>query len=132
HAVAVGAGERGLAPVRKSPETLVEKGGPPPDDVLARVQPVESLVAADLMIEAAIERPDAKEEIFRAADDVLRPDAIMASNTSSISITSLAAVTRRPDRVIGMHFFNPVPLMSLVEVIRGLETSDGTAAAIVD
>src|SRR5205823_3721856 len=109
-----------------------EKGGPPPDDVLARIEPVESLVAADLMIEAAIERPDVKEEIFRAADDVLPPTAILASNTSSISITSLGAVTRRPDRVIGMHFFNPVPLMGLVEVIRGLETSDETAVAVVE
>jgi 3-hydroxybutyryl-CoA dehydrogenase len=70
--------------------------------------------------------------VFRAADDLLPPGAILASNTSSIPITSLAAATGRPDRVVGMHFFNPVPLMGLVEVVRGLETSDETAAAIVE
>ena len=131
HDVAPGALERGLAAIRRSLEKLAEKGGADPEEVLGRVEPVESLVAADLMIEAAIENPSVKEEIFRAADELLPAGAILASNTSSIPISSLAAVTKRPDRVIGMHFFNPVPLMQLVEVIRGLETSDETTAAIV-
>ncbi len=86
----------------------------------------------DLVIEAVVESEPVKTEIFQVLDQVvIRPDAILASNTSSIPITSLAAATRRPDRVIGMHFFNPVPVLKLVEVIRGLETSDETAAAIV-
>jgi 3-hydroxybutyryl-CoA dehydrogenase len=132
HDVAPGAVERGLETMRRSLGKLAEKGGPGPDEVLARVEPVDELVAADLLIEAAVENPSAKEEIFRAADAALPDEAILASNTSSIPITSLAAVTRRPDRVIGMHFFNPVPVMGLVEIVRGLETSDETAAAIVE
>jgi 3-hydroxybutyryl-CoA dehydrogenase len=126
-----GAIERGLATMRKSLERLAEKGGADPDEVLGRVQPVDELVPADLMIEAVVEDAAVKENVFRRADDVLPPQAIFASNTSSIPITSLAAATRRPERVIGMHFFNPVPVLKLVEVIRGLETSDETAAAIV-
>jgi 3-hydroxybutyryl-CoA dehydrogenase len=126
-----GAIERGLATMRKSLERLAEKGGADPDEVLGRVQPVDELVPADLMIEAVVEDAAVKEDVFRRADDVLPPQAIFASNTSSIPITSLAAATRRPERVIGMHFFNPVPVLKLVEVIRGLETSDETAAAIV-
>jgi 3-hydroxybutyryl-CoA dehydrogenase len=132
HDVAPGAVERGLDAMRRSLGKLAEKGGPAPDDVLARVEPVDELVAADLLIEAAVENPSVKKEIFRAADATLPEEAILASNTSSIPITSLAAVTGRPDRVIGMHFFNPVPVMGLVEVVRGLETSDETAAAIVE
>jgi 3-hydroxybutyryl-CoA dehydrogenase len=132
HDVAPGALERGLDAMRRSLARLAEKGGAPPDEVLARVEPVNELVPADLLIEAAVESPSVKEEIFRAADDALPDEAILASNTSSIPITSLAAVTRRPHRVIGMHFFNPVPVMGLVEVVRGLETSDETAAAIVE
>ena len=83
------------------------------------------------MIEAVVEDAAVKEDVFRRADEALPAEAILASNTSSIPITSLAAATARPDRVIGMHFFNPVPVLKLVEVIRGLETSDETAAAIV-
>jgi 3-hydroxybutyryl-CoA dehydrogenase len=132
HDVAPGAVERGLDAMRRSLGKLAEKGGPPPDEVLARVEPVDELVPADLLIEAAVESPSIKEEIFRAADAALPDEAILASNTSSIPITSLAAVTKRPDRVVGMHFFNPVPVMGLVEVVRGLETSDETAAAIVE
>ena len=116
--------------MRKSLERLAEKGGADPDEVLARVTPVEEIVPAALMIEAVVEDVETKAEIFRTADETLPEDAILASNTSSIPITSLAAVTSRPDRVIGMHFFNPVPVLKLVEVIRGLETSDATAAAI--
>jgi len=130
HDAAPGATERGLQAMRKSLAKLAEKGGPDPDEVLARVEPVDDLVPADLLIEAVVEDARVKEEIFRRADSVLPPAAILASNTSSIPITSLAAVTSRPDRVIGMHFFNPVPVLKLVEVIRGLETSDETAQAI--
>ena len=100
-------------------------------DVLARVKPVEELEAADLMIEAIVEDLSAKSDLFQVADATLPASAILASNTSSIPITALAGVTQRPDRVIGMHFFNPVPVLQLVEVIRALQTSDETAAAIV-
>jgi 3-hydroxybutyryl-CoA dehydrogenase len=126
-----GATERGLAAMRESLERLAAKGGSGPDETLARVAAVEGLVAADLMIEAVIEDPAIKEDVFRRADETLPESAILASNTSSIPITSLAAVTGRPDRVIGMHFFNPVPVLELVEVIRAVQTSDETAAAIV-
>src|SRR5581483_7898834 len=131
HDAAPGATERGLGAMRRSLEKLAEKGGADPDEVLARVEPVDDLVPADLMVEAVVEDAEIKQDVFRRADDVLPPEAILASNTSSIPITSLAAATRRPDRVIGMHFFNPVPVLRLVEVVRGRETSDETAAAIV-
>ena len=87
---------------------------------------LDDLAPASLAIEAATERFEIKSEIFRDLDRLLPPDAILATNTSSISITKIAAVTRRPEQVIGMHFFNPVPMMKLVEVIRGLETSRAT------
>jgi len=128
---APGAVERGLAAMERSLAKLAEKGGAAPDEVLARVQPVDGLVEADLLIEAVVEDAEVKEEIFRSADAVLPHDAILASNTSSIPITRLAAATSRPERVIGMHFFNPVPVLELVEVVRGLQTSDETASAIV-
>jgi 3-hydroxybutyryl-CoA dehydrogenase len=131
HDAAPGATERGLATMRRSLEKLAEKGGADPDEVLARVEPVDDLVPADLLVEAVVEDADVKQDVFRRADEILPPEAILASNTSSIPITSLAAVTTRPDRVIGMHFFNPVPVLKLVEVVRGRETSDETAAAIV-
>jgi 3-hydroxybutyryl-CoA dehydrogenase len=130
HDAAPGAVERGLAAIAKSLAKLAEKGGADPAEVLARIQPVDDLVPADLMIEAVVEDADVKRVIFRRADEVLPAMALLASNTSSIPITLLAAATSRPDRVIGMHFFNPVPVLKLVEVIRGLETSDETAAAI--
>ena len=128
---APGAAERGVEAMRSSLATLAAKGGADPDEVLGRVAVVGEIVPADLLIEAVVEDAAVKEEIFRSADAVLPPGAILASNTSSIPITSLAAATGRPDRVIGMHFFNPVPVLKLVEVIRGLDTSDETAAAIV-
>jgi 3-hydroxybutyryl-CoA dehydrogenase len=123
--------DRGLDAMRVSLERLAAKGGADPVDTLARVAPADALVPADVMIEAITEDAGAKEDLFRRAGDVLSPDAILASNTSSIPITSLAAVVERPERVIGMHFFNPVPVLKLVEVIRALQTSDETAAAIV-
>jgi 3-hydroxybutyryl-CoA dehydrogenase len=126
-----GAIDRGLATMRKSLDRLAEKGGASPEEVLARVTPVEELVPADLMIEAVVEDVETKGEIFRQADQTLDDGAILASNTSSIPITVLASVTDRPEAVIGMHFFNPVPVLKLVEVVRGRETSDETAAAIV-
>ncbi len=126
-----GAVERGLATMEKSLARLHEKGGPAPDDVLSRVAPVAELVEADLLVEAIVEHPDAKKELFRAADAALPKRAVLASNTSSIPITELAAVTSRPDRVIGMHFFNPVPMLALVEVIRAEQTSEETATSIV-
>ena len=127
---APGAVDRGLGAMRKSLERLAEKGGAGPDEVLERVQPVGDLVPADLMVEAVVEDAAAKEDVFRRADTTLPPEAILASNTSSIPITLLASATARPDKVIGMHFFNPVPVLSLVEVVRGRETSDETAKAI--
>jgi 3-hydroxybutyryl-CoA dehydrogenase len=129
---APGAVEHGLETMRRSLEKLAEKGGSNPDEVLDRVEPVDDLVAADLMVEAVIEDAAVKEDVFRRADEALPSEAVLASNTSSIPISTLAAATGRPDRVIGMHFFNPVPMMSLVEVVRGKETSDETAAAITE
>ena len=132
HDAAPGAVERGLETMRKSLGRLEEKGGAPADEVLARVQSVDDLVPADLMVEAVVEDAEVKEDVFRRADRTLPAEAILASNTSSIPITSLARVTQRPDRVIGMHFFNPVPVLELVEVVRGRETSDETADAIIE
>ena len=126
-----GAVERALGAMEKSLAKLAEKGGAAPDEALERVSAVDEIVDADLMIEAVVEDADVKGDIFRRADRTLSPEAILATNTSSIPITSLAAVTTRPDKVIGMHFFNPVPVLKLVEVIRALQTSDETAAAIV-
>jgi len=132
HDAAPGAVERGLETMRKSLTRLAEKGGPDPADVLARVEPVDDLVAAELMIEAVVEDAAVKEDVFRRADNTLPSGAVLASNTSSIPISSLAAATGRPDRVIGMHFFNPVPVLPLVEIVRGRETSDETAEAITE
>ena len=131
HDSAPGAVERGLETMHRSLAKLAEKGGADPAEVLARIEHVETLAPADLMIEAVVEDAPVKQAIFRAADEMLPATAILASNTSSIPITELAAATSRPDRVIGMHFFNPVPVLRLVEVIRALQTSDETAAAIV-
>ena len=125
-----GAVERALAAMERSLAKLAEKGGPDPAEVLPRIAEADGIVDADLMIEAVVENAEVKKEIFRVADSTLGPDAILASNTSSIPITSLAAATSRPERVIGMHFFNPVPVLKLVEVIRALQTSDETATAI--
>jgi len=127
-----GAVERALETMGRSLQKLVEKGGADPAQVLARVNSVDGVVAADLMVEAVVEDAEVKKALFRKADEILPPDAILASNTSSIPITSLAAATSRPENVIGMHFFNPVPVLTLVEVIRAVQTSDETAAAIVE
>ena len=124
---APGATERAFEGMRKS----LTKLGEEPDEVLARIEVVDDLVPAELMIEAVVEDAAVKEEIFRRADEALPEGAVLASNTSSIPIGTLAAATGRPDNVIGMHFFNPVPVLKLVEVIRAPETSDATAESIV-
>ena len=132
HDALPGATDRALSGMRRSLAKLTEKGAElDPEAVLARVEAVDELVPADLMVEAVVEDPDVKREIFRRADETLPPEAVLASNTSSIPIGSLAEVTRRPGRVIGMHFFNPVPVMKLVEIVRTPATSDETAAAVV-
>jgi 3-hydroxybutyryl-CoA dehydrogenase len=132
HDSAPGAVERGLETMRRSLGKLAEKGGPEPGEVLGRVTPVDELVPADLMIEAVVEDAAVKANLFHRADEMLPPDAILASNTSSIPISTLGAATSRADKVIGMHFFNPVPVLKLVEVVRGKETSDETAEAITE
>jgi 3-hydroxybutyryl-CoA dehydrogenase len=126
-----GATERAVERMRSSLERLAEKGGADPDEVLGRIEIAPELAAADLMIEAVVEDLSVKEDIFRRADSLLPSDAILASNTSSLPIGSLAAVTGRPGRVIGMHFFNPEPVLRLVEVISAEGTAAETTAAIV-
>jgi 3-hydroxybutyryl-CoA dehydrogenase len=117
---------------------LVEKGKLPAaerEKVLSRIRAVASLddcAGADLAIEAVVENQGVKTAIFQKLDAVLRPEAILASNTSSISITALAAATKRADRFVGMHFMNPPPVMQLIEIIRGLQTSDATYRTVMD
>jgi 3-hydroxybutyryl-CoA dehydrogenase len=124
--------DRALATIAKNLEREVSKNKLTTEEgkaALGRIEPtVERAVLAscDFLVEAATEKFDVKADLFRELDQVCRPEVILSSNTSSISITRLAALTTRPDRVIGMHFFNPVPVMKLVEVIRGLATSDET------
>jgi 3-hydroxybutyryl-CoA dehydrogenase len=126
--------DRGLGRVRASLAKLAEKGVvADPEAIVARIRTGTELETgrdAQLMVEAAPERFDLKADIFARADRLLAPEAILTSNTSSIPIGRLAATTHRPDRVCGMHFFNPVPVLGLVELIRGLDTSDETAAAV--
>jgi 3-hydroxybutyryl-CoA dehydrogenase len=126
HDEAPGATERALEVMSRS----LAKLGADAQQTVARITVVDELVPADLMIEAVVEDAAAKEDVFRRADAIFPDAAILASNTSSIPIGSLATVTGRPDRVIGMHFFNPVPVMALVEVIRADATSDETASAV--
>ena len=124
--------DRGLATIRKNLEREVAKNRISAEDsaaAIARIHGVvdrTALAECDFVLEAATEKFDIKSEIFRDIDQICQPEIILASNTSSISITKIAALTRRPNKVIGMHFFNPVPVMKLVEVIRGLATSDET------
>jgi len=124
--------ERGIATITKNLDRLVAKEkltAAQKDDILGRIQKstdLEDMKDADFVVEAAVEREDLKLNIFRKLDEVCRPGVVLASNTSSIPITRIAAATKRPDLVIGMHFMNPVPVMKLVETIRGLATSDDT------
>ncbi|MEY2412684.1 MAG: 3-hydroxybutyryl-CoA dehydrogenase [Acidobacteriaceae bacterium] len=128
--------DRGLNTISKNLEREVAKSKISADNkasAMKRIVPVlerDKLAECDLVIEAATEKFEIKSEIFRDLDRVCGPQVILASNTSSISITRLGALTKRPDKVIGMHFFNPVPVMKLVEVIRGLATSNETFAAV--
>ncbi len=129
--------EKARATIAKSTTRLLEKGIVTAEqktaaDGIFYVSDLSAIAEADLVIEAATENPELKLKIFREADAASRPDAILASNTSSISITKIAAATKRPELVIGMHFMNPVPLIKLVEVIRGLATSDETTARILE
>ncbi len=128
--------DKGMKYIEKNFAKSVEKGKMTEEDMkasLARIIPSqddEPLKDADLVIEAATENMELKKKIFAGLDAVMKPDAILATNTSSLSITEMAAATSRPDRVIGMHFFNPVPVMKLVEIIRGIATTDATYDAI--
>jgi 3-hydroxybutyryl-CoA dehydrogenase len=130
--------DRGLAAISKSLDREVAKNKITSEmkiSTLKRIEPVlerSQLAACDFVVEAATEKLEIKKEIFADLDRICRPEIILASNTSSISITKLAALTRRPEKVIGMHFFNPVPFMKLVEVIRGLATSNETFQAVHD
>jgi 3-hydroxybutyryl-CoA dehydrogenase len=123
---------RGMSAIDKSLQRDVDKERLTDEEkrqIVGRIKTtteVADLAAADFIVEAVTENFNVKSEVFRALDAAAKADAILASNTSSISITKLAAVTRRPDKVIGMHFMNPVPVMKLVEVIRGIATSDET------
>jgi 3-hydroxybutyryl-CoA dehydrogenase len=128
--------ERGIAQIGKSLEKLESKGKLTAEErerALARIRGASELTAlteADLVVEAVVERLEVKQSVLAELDRTCPPSTILASNTSSISITRLAAATRRPDKVIGMHFMNPVPLMQLIEVIRGLATSQETWEAV--
>jgi 3-hydroxybutyryl-CoA dehydrogenase len=128
--------QRGIATIAKNLERELAKNKitiADRDSALKRIEPVTDrgkLAECDFIVEAATEKFEIKSDIFRDLDRLARAEAILASNTSSISITKLAATTGRPERVIGMHFFNPVPVMKLVEVIRGLATSQETFAAV--
>ena len=130
--------DRALASIRTNLGREAARGKLPETEIepaLNRITPtvkMESLAGAQLAIEAAPERFDLKAEVFHALDHILPESAILASNTSSISITKLAALTGRPSQVIGIHFFNPVPVMALVEVVRGMATSDTTFTAVRD
>jgi 3-hydroxybutyryl-CoA dehydrogenase len=127
---------KGVATISSSLDRLIKKEkmtAAAKDEALARIKgstSYDDLKAAQLVIEAATENQDLKVKILKQIDALVAPEVIIASNTSSISITKLAAVTGRADRFIGMHFFNPVPMMALVEIIRGLQTSDATHAAV--
>jgi 3-hydroxybutyryl-CoA dehydrogenase len=128
--------DRGIANISKSLDRFVKKETMTEDqknEVLERIETTTSLddlKNCKLVVEAATENFEVKKQIFEKLDAICGPDAILSSNTSSISITKIAAVTKRADKVIGMHFFNPVPLMKLVEVIRGIATSDATYAIV--
>jgi 3-hydroxybutyryl-CoA dehydrogenase len=129
--------EKAKAAISKSTSKLLEKGALTADqkagaDQINFVSSYDTLPNADFVIEAATENPDLKFKIFKDMDAAAREDVILASNTSSISITKIAAATKRPEKVIGMHFMNPVPLMKLVEVIKGLATSEETLATTLE
>ncbi|MFF3855291.1 3-hydroxyacyl-CoA dehydrogenase family protein [Micromonospora sp. NPDC002575] len=125
---------RGLAGIRKSLEKFAEKGKIEPGEVdatLDRITPttdLEAVADADIVVEAVFERLEIKHEVFRALDKLCRADAVLATNTSAIPVTQIAAVTERPESVVGTHFFSPVPMMKLCELVRGYKTSDEALA----
>ena len=129
---------KGVATVDKNLQRGVDKGKMTAEEkaaTLGRIRTttkLEDLAACDIVIEAATEKWEVKKQIFETLDKVCKPGAILASNTSSISITKLAAITKRPEAFIGMHFMNPVPVMQLIEVIRGLATGDATFETVMD
>ncbi len=133
-----GALEKGVAGISKRLDRLIEKEAISDGEkanILGRIQKAQTtveLAKADLIIEAIVENVEVKLKLFAELDGICKPEAIFASNTSSISITKLAAGTKRPTQVIGMHYMNPVPVMKLVEIIRGLQTSDDTYKTILD
>ena len=130
--------DKGIATVEKNLSKLVAKEKITEEtkaEVMSRIHgstEIEIVKDADLIIEAATEDMEAKKALFKELDELCGPDTILATNTSSLSITEIASATNRPDKVIGMHFFNPVPAMKLVEIIKGLATSEETKAAIVE
>ncbi|MEV7226684.1 MULTISPECIES: 3-hydroxyacyl-CoA dehydrogenase family protein [Polymorphospora] len=127
---------RGLAGIRRSLEKFASKGTIATDDVeatLARISPTTELEAAadaDIVVEAVFEKIEIKHEVFRALDKICKADAVLATNTSAIPVTQIAAVTDRPESVVGTHFFSPVPMMKLCELVRGYQTSDETLATV--
>ena len=130
--------EKGVAAIANSLDRLIKKGVATPDEKVQTLKHISSttnvaeLAKADLVIEAATENESVKIKILQGVEAVLRPETIIATNTSSLSITKLAAATKRPDKMVGMHFFNPVPMMALVEIIRGLQTSEATIDAVTE
>ncbi|MFW6113993.1 MAG: 3-hydroxyacyl-CoA dehydrogenase family protein [Actinomycetota bacterium] len=130
--------EKGLRRVKKSMQRAFEKGKIPEERIGAVMDKIdirsdwEAAAEADFIVEAVFEDTEVKKEVFKTLDEYARPEVILASNTSSLPITPIAAVTSRPDKVIGMHFFNPAPVMELVEVIRGYLTSDETNSLVVE
>ncbi|NBE80464.1 3-hydroxyacyl-CoA dehydrogenase family protein [Micromonospora rubida] len=127
---------RGLAGIRKSLEKFAEKGKIEVSEVeatLGRITPttdLEAVADADIVVEAVFERLEIKHEVFRALDKICKADAVLATNTSAIPVTQIAAVTERPEAVVGTHFFSPVPMMKLCELVRGYKTSDETLATV--
>jgi 3-hydroxybutyryl-CoA dehydrogenase len=130
--------EKGVATISNSLDRLIKKGVATADEKIQTLKHISSttsvadLAKADLVIEAATENESVKIKILQGVEAVLRPDTLIATNTSSLSITKLAAATKRPDKMVGMHFFNPVPMMALVEIIRGLQTSEATVDAVTE
>ena len=130
--------DKGIATVTKNLDKMVKKEKiteADKEEILSRVQgstDISIVKDADLIIEAATENMEAKKALFQELDELCKPEAIIATNTSALSITEIAAATNRPDKIIGMHFFNPVPAMKLVEIVRGLTTSEETRATIIE
>ena len=130
--------DKGIATIVKNFDKLIKKEKiteADKNDILGRIHgstEIEIVKDADLIIEAATENMEAKKALFKELDELCKPETIIATNTSALSITEIAAVTGRPDKIIGMHFFNPVPAMKLVEIVKGLTTSEETRTAISD